>query len=484
MMEIESMKLNLFLLTPLLITFCLSLSYAQLDRSRKPEPQPTPKITLPVIQRAALANGLKILLVERHGLPIVQMQLVLQTGSASDPPAKSGIANLTAQMVREGTGKRGSLKIADDLEYLGASLSIYSTTDATLASMLTLKEHLPAALEIYSDVLCNPSFPDSEWTRIKKTHLTGLMQRKDRPVAVADNVFAQLLYGSSEPYGRPTDGTDASVKLVSLDDLKTFYKTNYVPNNATLIVVGDVTVAEVVPILQNCFGNWKAGTPSLPLFSSAPKIDSTRIYLIDKPQAAQSEIRIGHVGIARSNPDYFPVVVMNAILGGQFTSRINLNLREAKGYTYGARSGFAFRKEAGPFIAQAGVKSAVTDSSVIEFMKELRGICDADVSQKELDFAKNSLVRGMPQGFETPGQISSQLVNVVLYNLPDDYFNTVVQNLEKVSIADVRRVAQQYLHPNSMDIVVVGDVALTRPGLDKLGYGKTMLLDPDGKRIE
>ena len=483
-MEIESMKLNLLLFTPLLVVFCLSLSYAQLDRTKKPEPQPTPKITLPVIQHAALSNGMKIVLVERHELPIVQIQLVLQTGSASDPPEKSGIANLTAQMVREGTGKRGSLKIADDLEYIGANLNIYSTTDATMASMLTLKEQLSSALEVYSDVLCNPSFPDTEWARVKKTHLTGIMQRKDRPVGVADDVFSLLLYGTNQPYGRPTDGTDASVKLISLDDLKSFYKTNYVPNNATLIVVGDVTATDIRPMLQKYFGDWKPGTPSVPIFSSVPKIDSTRIYLIDKPQAAQSEIRIGHVGIARNNPDYFPVIVMNAILGGQFTSRINLNLREAKGYTYGARSGFAFRKEAGPFTAQAGVKSAVTDSSVIEFMKELHGICEADVSQKELDFAKNSLVRGMPQGFETTAQIANQLVNVVLYNLPDDYFNTVVQNLEKVSIADVRRVAQHYLHPTMMDIVVVGDVALTRTGLDKLGYGKTILLDSDGKKVE
>ena len=211
--------------------------------------------------------------------------------------------NLTAQMVREGTGKRGSLKIADDLEYIGASLNIYSTTDATLASMLTLKEHLPTALEIYSDVLCTPSFPDSEWVRVKKTHLTGLMQRKDRPVAVADNVFAQLLYGSNEPYGRPTEGTEASVKLVSLEDLKTFYKTNYVPNNATLIVVGDVTVADVLRCCRNISGI--GSLACLLRIFSVPNIDSTRIYLIDKPQAAQSEIRIGHVGVARSNPDYF-----------------------------------------------------------------------------------------------------------------------------------------------------------------------------------
>lgn len=480
-MEFEPMKHNLLYLGFFLLSF--ALSYGQVNRTKKPEPQPTPKLTLPTIQHAALPNGLKVMMVEHHELPIVQIQLVFQTGTANDPAGKAGVANLTAQMIREGTARRTSLQIADDLEFIGANLNVNSSTDATFASLLTLKEQLFAAFDVYSDVLKNPSFPENEWNRVKKTHLTGLMQQKDQPVVVANNVFAGLVYGSDHPYGRPTDGTDASVNAIVLDDLKLFYRANYLPNNATLIVVGDVTLKEVMRTVEKYFGDWKSGTVVTPTFSLVRMIDSTRLYLIDKPQAAQSEIRIGHVGVARNTEGYFPLQVMNAILGGQFTSRINLNLRESKGYTYGARSGFAMRKEAGPFLAQAGVKSAVTDSSVIEFMKELRGICDADVTQKELDFAKNSLIRAIPQGFETPAHISGQLTNLVLYNLPDNYFNTVVQNYEKVTEADVRRVSQKYLHPASMDIVIVGDIALIKAGVEKLGLGKATVLDVDGKKV-
>lgn len=465
----------------LLLSF--ALAYGQVDRTKKPEPQPTPKLTLPTIHHGALTNGLKVMLVEHHELPIVQIQLVFQTGAANDPGGKAGVANLTAQMIREGTAKRSSLQIADDLEFIGANLNVNSTTDATFASLLTLKEQITAAFDVYSDILRNPAFPENEWNRVKKTHLTGLMQQKDQPVIVANNVFAGLVYGSDHPYGRPTEGTEASVNAIVLEDLKSFYRANYIPNNATLIVVGDITLNDAMPMIEKFFGDWKSATAVAPKFSTTPMIDSTRLYLVDKPQAAQSEIRIGHIGVARNTEDYFPLQVMNAILGGQFTSRINLNLRESKGYTYGARSGFAMRKEAGPFLAQAGVKSAVTDSSVIEFMKELRGICDADVTQKELDFAKNSLIRAIPQGFETPAHISGQLTNLALYNLPDDYFNTLVQNYEKVTITDVRRVSQKYLHPTSMNIVIVGDIALIKAGVEKLGFGKAMILDADGKKL-
>lgn len=477
------MKPSLFLMTSTLVVFCLSFAYGQLDRTKKPAPQPTPKLTLPAIQRATLPNGLTLMLVEHRELPVVHMQLVFSTGAANDPPGKAGVANLTAQMIREGTAKRTSLQIADDLEYIGAMLNVNSSHDATFASLLTLKEHLSGALDIYSDVLRNPSFPEKEWNRVKKTHLTGLLQQKDQPVAVANNIFASQVYGSSHPYGRPTEGTEVSVNAITLDDLKSFYRANYLPNNATLIIVGDVALKEIRPMLEDYFGDWKSGKFVPAEFPVPPAIDTTRIFLIDKPQAAQSEIRIGHTGVARNSPDYFALQVMNAILGGQFTSRINLNLRESKGYTYGARTMFAMRKEAGPFVAQAGVKSAVTDSSVMEFMKELRGICEADVTEKELELAKNSLVRGVPQGFETPAQISMQLANLVLYNLPDDYFDSVVQNYEKVTAGDVRRVSEKYLHPRSMDIVIVGDIGLIKPGLEKLGYGKVTVLDASGKQV-
>ncbi len=452
--------------------------YSQIDRTKKPEPQATPKLQLPKIQRATLSNGLSLMLVEHHELPVVYAQLVFQTGAAKEE--KSGTANLTAQMLKEGTSKRTSLQIADDIEFIGAEISIGSNYDATFASLLTVKEHLNSALEIYSDILLHPTFPEKEWERVKKTHLTGLLQQKDNPRTVANNVYSQSLYGANHPYGRPAEGTETSVNNISLADLQTFYHSNYKPNNATLIIVGDITVKEIVPLWEKYFAQWKKEKVTQPTFSTTPTISSTSIYLIDKPQAAQSEIRIGHIGVARNNEDYFPLVVMNNILGGQFTSRINLNLREAKGYTYGSRSGFSMRKMAGPFTASAAVKTDVTDSSVIEFMKELNAIRNADVTEKELSLAKNSMVRSQPQDFETPQQIAGQLTNLVLYNLPDDYFNTSVQKIEQVTMADVRRVAEKYLNPKAMNIVIVGDKEKIQSGLEKLGYGKVNLLDTEG----
>ena len=463
---------------------CLTASMSgQIDRTKKPKEKAAAPLTLSKIQHAALSNGLELMLVEHHELPVVQLQLVLKSGSTQDPAEKGGLASLTAQMMDEGTGKRSSLQIADDLDFIGANLSVNAGDDATFASLLTIKEHLATALEIYGDVVLNPSFPQQEWDRIKKSHLTNLIARKDQPASVASNVFGILTYGASHPYGQPSGGTETSVNAIALDDLKNFYKEYFRPNNGALIIVGDVTMEEIKPMIEKYFGSWMKGTVSQGAFPAAQKIPSTQIYLVDKPQAAQSEIRIGQVGVARNTPDYFAITVMNTILGGQFSSRINMNLRETKGYTYGARSSFSMQKEAGPFIASSAVKSSVTDSSIIEFMKELRRMKDEDVTQQELEFAVNSIVRRQPQGFETPGQIAGQLMTLVLYNLPDTYFNTSIQNIEKITVKDVRRVAEKYLSPKAMNIVIVGDIATIKDGLEKLGYGPVHAVSADGQMM-
>jgi len=469
-----------YFLTALGLTSVLNAA-AQVDRSVKPEPGPIPSLALPVIQRSLLDNGLHVMLVEHHELPVVQMNMVILSGSSLDLEEKAGLASLTASMMDEGTTGRDALQIADDMDFLGATLSITSGVDATFATLRTLKEHLNSAMEIYADVLLRPAFPGKEWDRVKKTHLDGLLQQRDQPATVAGKAFHRVTYGNAHPFGRPPDGSEETVQSISVDDMMAFYKDHYVPGNAILIIVGDVTMTELTGLVAAHFGSWKSGFSSVPRFPSVPTIGATRLYLVDKPQAAQSEVRIGHVGVSRSNEDYFPITVLNTILGGQFSSRVNLNLRERKGYTYGARSGFSMWKQPGPFIASAAVKTAVTDSSVIEFMKELKRIRDEDVTEKELKFAKNSLIRREPQNFETPQQIAGQLASLVIYDLPDDYFKTYVQNFEKVTVADVRRVAQQYLKPSSMNIVIVGDVAAIRQGLENLGYGSLQLLEGDGR---
>jgi predicted Zn-dependent peptidase len=461
-----------------------SVMMGQVDRTRKPEAGPTPSLTLPEIQRSVLPNGMRVMLVEHHELPVVQMNMIVLSGSAHDPREQAGLANLTAQMLDEGTAKRTALQVADDIDFLGASMSFSAGMDASSGTLLTLREHLGTATEIFADVLLHAAFPETEWDRVKKTHLTALLQQQDEPGTVASKVFNQLTFGSSHPFGRPSDGTEASVQSVTVDDLRAFYTAHYRPNNATLLVVGDITMKELEPVINERFSSWESRNLSAVSIPPSTQPERTRIFLVDKPDAAQSEIRIGHVGVRRNTDDYFALTVLNTILGGQFSSRVNMNLRESKGYTYGARTGFTMWKEAGPFIASAAVKTAVTDSSVIEFMKELRRIRDEDVTVEELEFARNSLIRREPQKFETPGQIAGQLAAVVIYDLPDDYFQTYVQKFQSISVADIRRVAGKYLNPSTMNIVIVGDVAAVRDGLEKLGYGQVSLLRSDGNPVQ
>jgi len=396
---------------------------------------------------------------------------------------KPGLASLTADMLDEGTTHRTALQIAEELSFIGARFSTGAGWDAAGVNLTTLTKHLDQALEILADVVLHPSFPENELERLRKDRLTSLMQQKDQPTVVASNVFAKVLYGEHHPYGQPTLGTEASLQGITRQDLESFYRTYFHPNNAALIVVGDVKPEDLTARLEKVLGGWTKGEFPPPGVPTPPKRGGTQIFLVDKPKAAQSEIRVGLVGVPRPHPDYFPLLVMNTVLGGQFSSRLNLNLREAKGYTYGARSFFDFRKGPGPFVASAGVKTAVTDSSVIEFMNEIRRIRDEALTPQELEFAKATLIRRLPAQFETPAQIAGQLAALVLYDLPDDYFDTYVQRVNAVSVADVQRVAKQYLDPEHLAIVIVGDVATIREGLAKLGYGVPVLLDAEGRPV-
>ena len=455
----------------------------QLDRTRKPNPKPTPSLSLPVFQRAELKNGLNILLAEHHGLPLVQFQLVTQTGSSSDPAGKSGLVSFVTDMMDEGTGSRSALKISDDLEFIGARLGLSASHDASFASLLTLKEHLVSAVELLSDVILHPSFPPSDFERVKKDVLTSILQRKDQPTVVASNVFSAMVYGPAHPYGRTLSGTESSVAAFTNADIREWYESYYRPNNSTMIVVGDVELSMVESVLERTFGDWILKEVQKTSVPPAAQPTSTQIYLIDKPKAAQSQVRIGHIGAHRTTPDYFSLLVMNTILGGQFTSRINLNLREEKGYTYGARSDFVLRKAPGTFVVSGGFHTDVTDRSIEELIKELRRIRSGDVTEEELTFAKTSLVQRLPAQFETPGAIAARLSEVVVYELSDDYYASYVEHLQGVTLDDVNRVAEEYVHPNSFTTVVVGDAAKVRGGLEKLGCGPVELRDESGEAV-
>lgn len=467
----------------LAFTFMGSVAMSQTDRSKQPAPGHTPSFKLPKAQHVTLKNGLAIMLVEHHELPVVSMQLVFQSGSANDPLDKPGVASVTFDMMDEGTAKRDALQIAEDLAFLGASMGLNAGVDGSFIMLQTLKEKLNDALEIFSDVLLNPSFPQKEFDRIQKTRLASLLQENDQPAIVATKAFNKVIFGANHPYGSPANGSPASIKSMTVADLKKFYGEVVLPNNATLIVTGNVTLKELVPILERYLGSWQKWAASTLKINAKDLRAKSGIFLVDKPQAPQSQLRIGHVGVSRDNPDYFAIEVMNTILGGQFTSRINYNLRERRGYTYGARSGFSYRKFAGPFVASAGVKSSVTDSSVIETLYEIKRIRDEAVTAEELADAKMSMMLRYPTNFETPAQIASQLANIVLYNLGDDYFNKYIDNIKKVTIADVQRVAKMYLSPENLSVVIVGDVATIKEPLEKLNRGKAVILNSEGEVI-
>ena len=454
------------------------------DYSRNlPRPGPDPVFNLPTIEKQKLPNGLEVWLVQNHELPIVSMNLVFKSGGSADPAGKPGIASITSGLLNTGTKTRSAVEISNQLADIGATLNPGAGWDSSTVSLQTLTKNLDRALDIYSDVVVNASFPDREFDNYKRRALVQFQQRRDNANATAGVVYNSLLYGKDHPYGRPLGGTEVSVKSIGRSDLQDYHRAFYRPNNAVLIVAGDVTLVSILPKLERAFADWKPGQVPNFFMPEAKTFDRPGVYLVDKPGAAQSVINIGQVGVSRDNPDFYAIQVMNSILGGGGSARLFMNLREDKGYTYGAYSNFSFRRGAGPFTASAGVQTGVTKESVIEFMKELNGIRGAiPISEREFEINKESIIRSFPATFETNGQVSGQLASMVTYGLPDTYFNDFTRKIAAVTMEDVNRVANRYITPDKMAIVVVGDRKVVEPGLKQLGYPIT-LLDPEGNVV-
>lgn len=446
-----------------------------------PKPGPQPKLSLPPIDKTKLANGLELWMVEQKELPIVSMNLVLKTGSVNEPDDRTGVSGLTSQLLDDGTKTRSAVDIANQLQSIGANVGAGAGIDSTNVTLQTLTRNLDQALDIYSDVILNPVFPAKEMESLRARALIGLRQQRSNPNAISNVVYDKVLYGD-HPYGR--SNTEASIKAITRDDIVKYYEATYRPNNGVLIVVGDFDKATIKGKVEKAFAGWKAGDVAARSLPAGRTADKARIYIVDRPGSAQSVVSIGQVGVERNSPDFYAINVMNTVLGGGFTSRINMNLREDKGYTYGARSGFSFRRGAGPFSAGGDIQTAFTKEAVVEFMKELNDIrSGTPVTQKELDYNKQSLIRRYPAGFETVGAISGQLANLAVYNLPDSYFNDYIAKVSSVTLEDVNRVAKQYLDPSKMAIVIVGDRKVIEPGLKELGFGIT-ILDTEGNPLE
>lgn len=451
---------------------------ADADRKSLPKPAAAPRFALPPLARARLSNGMEVLLAENHELPTVSLNLVLDVGRSSDPADKPGLANLLAAAWDEGTARRTADQIADELAGMGASLSIGADWDTAGARLFTLKRHLPRALDVYADVLRNPAFPEKEVEREKNIVLGRLVQMRDDPASLAHLAVGAVLYGPAHPYGRPPLGTPAAVRAMGRADLEAFYRAKVRPERATLVAAGDVTLAELVPELEKAFAGWKGagdGGEDRGL-APPPPPKPTHIVLVDKPGAAQSVICVAQPGAARNSPDYYGLVVMNTIFGGQFSSRLNMNLRETKGFTYGARTAFDWRpRRPGPFTASSSVQTAVTAPALVEFLKEFEGMAGArPVTPDELEFARRYLTRGYPAEFETPGQVARHLETLVEHRLPDDTFERFIPEVRAVSAEDVRRMAQKHLLLDRLALIVVGDRAKIEGPLKGLPAGKDL----------
>ena len=450
------------------------------DRSHPPEPGPAPTLRLPAIQKQKLSNGLPVWIVEMHKVPVAQVNLVVLSGTTEDPTGKYGAASMTAAMLEEGAGSKTSLEIADAVDFLGADLGASSGIDSSAVRLHVPVARLGDALPIMGDVVERPTFPNDELERLRQQRLTSLLQGRDDPPTIAAVTFSRVLYGREHRYGTMQMGTASTIKSMATSDLKSFYSAAFRPDNAVLLAVGDVSAATLVPQLEKVFGSWKptgAARPPTKLPEMAEP-GARQIYLVDKPGAAQSQIRIGWIGVARTTPDYFPIQVMNTILGGSFSSRLNMNLREQHGYTYGAGSQFDYRLAAGPFAAAAGVQTDKTADALKEFFNELTAI-RKPVPADELARAKNYIALRYPGAFETTGDMSRRLEDAIVYRLPEDYFSKYVQNIQAVTASDVQRVAEKYIQPDKFAVVVVGDRQKIEAPIKALNLGPIKVLTVD-----
>ena len=450
------------------------------DRSKPPALGPAPSLKMPAIQKQRLSNGLAVWIVEHHEVPLAQINLIVRSGSAADPIGKYGIGSLTAAMLDEGAGTRSALDLADALEFLGANLTTTSSFDYSAVRLSVPVSKLDAALPLMADVSLRPAFPAAELDRLKKERLTNLLQARDNPAALIGLAFPRVLYGPTHRYGTSANGLGPAIEAFSIADLQTFYRAHYRPDNATLLVVGAVTPASILPMLEKSFGEWKANgvQPLVAEVPLAPQLKSRQAYIVDKPGAAQSQIRIGWIGVPRSTPDYAALQVLNTIFGGSFTSRLNQNLRERNGYSYGASSAFDMRISAGPFLAAAGVQTDKTGPAVAEFSNELNAILKP-VPDAELQKAKNYVALGFPGEFETTGDLARKLEDLVVYNLPEDTYANFVSAVTRVTAADVQKLAASYIQPDKMAVVIVGDRAAIEGDIRKLNLGPVNFVSVD-----
>ena len=450
------------------------------DRSAAPALGPVPSFTFPGIERHVLPNGLKVRTVEYTSAPVVTMGVQVEGGSGADPAAQEGLASLVADMVDEGTGTLSAIEVSDALARIGGDYDVDTGPDAIGFSLTTLARFADRGADLFAGLLTRPSLRESDFTRIRQLRIDRLRQIKDIASAVAERAFLRLLYGR-HPYGHAPLGNEDALRGLTLDDVVAFHTGMFRPSQTMLVVAGGMRHAELLAVAERAFGGWtesSAGTPPATPASEIPaEPTSRRIALVHREAAAQSELRIGHLAASRRTPDYAPLLVMNAILGGQFTSRVNLKLREEKAFTYGARTSFDWKRGLAPFALSTSVHTAATAEAIADSSAEIEGIRGSrPVTDGELAHAKAALTRGYPAGFETAAQVARAVSQLALYDLPDTYFSDFVPTVGAVTAGDVTRVAAHYLDPARLTALVVGDANVVADSLRTLSFGELLEL--------
>ena len=463
----------------------LSPSSATVDRWVMPAPAREPAFTPPTPQMRQLSNGLSIAVVEKRGMPMVVFGLYLEAGAITDSEDRPGLAGITAQMLAEGTASRSSQEIAAAFEFIGSRVSTDARREYAFLSSEAMTKHWPTALELLADLVKNPAFPDHELERVRREHVTDLRRGLDDGGVIAERISPGLVFPQRTGYGHPVSGTEESVSAMTRQDIIGQFQRDYGPASATLIVAGDVSLEEVCAQAEAHLGDWLGNRtyPNTPGEVSHHPFEESTLYLVDRPGAAQSVIRALQPTINRHHPDYFALTLLNYTFGGQFSARLNLNLRQDKGYSYGYNSSVQWHR--GPSLLQAGgsVQTAVTKESVQETLREFSEIHGSrPITQEELDASKAGILLGYPGSFERPAMILGHLLQLVQYRLPDDYFQTVRSQLEAISLADVHRVAAEQIRPFNLRVLVVGDREAVEPGLRELGLPLVML-DVRGNKL-
>jgi zinc protease len=454
------------------------------DRSRLPVPGVDRPFQFPRIVRRTLANGLELRAIRHRSVPVVSMALLVPGGSAADPADGHGLVSMTTGLLDEGSRGQSALDIADRVARIGGDLDLEVGMDALVIGLTTLDRFFETGLALVHEIVTAPNLANDDFNRIRNLRLERLKQLKDHAAAIAERAFARVLYGS-HPYGHLSLGSEPALTAMTVDATRAMHGAMFAPEGSTLIVVGDRAEDELLDVAGAMFEPWRASESAMTIdraaaLASPPQAPQAALTVIARPGAAQSELRIGHVCAPRSTPDYHKLLILNAILGGEFVSRLNLNLRESKGYTYGVRTGFNLRRGIGPFVMQTSVGTDVTGPAIEEALTEIRAIADTrPATADEVAQAFASLSKGYPRGFETAGQVARSVAQLALHRLPDTYFQEFVPTLAQVSATDVTAVARQYLTPAKISAVIVGDLDKIEAILPGLGLGPHQVLTAD-----